>query len=83
MDSQIRKDLPVDIDVVCFKSVNKPAVGQTVRFGGRLDPDDPEASEVPLAGPAVSVGILQRSFDSFLGRAVVAVARSIVSFREF
>jgi len=83
MDSQVRKDLPVDIDVVCFESMDKQAVGQAVHFGGRFDPDDPKAPEIPLAGSAVSVGILQCSFDSLLGCTVVVAARTIVSLCEF
>ena len=83
MDSEVRQDLPVDIDVVCFESMNKQAVSQAVRFGSRFDPDDPETPEIPFSDSAVSVGILKGSFNSFFGSTVVAVARPIESFRLF
>jgi hypothetical protein len=49
---------------------------------GGLDPDDPQAAEIPLLGPPVAVGVEQGLLDGLLGRPVIPALGSEISLGQ-
>src|SRR5690606_38010932 len=72
VDGQLGQHAAVDLDAGDLQALDEPVVGHPVGPGGGVDPLDPGATEVALAGPAVPVAVDQRVGDLLLGLAVQA-----------
>ena len=70
VDREVSEDLAVDLDTSSLEALHESVVGHAVGASSRVDPLDPEATEVTLLGPTVPVGIAQRVNDLLLGLAV-------------
>ena len=67
MNGYIGEHLAIQRDASLVKSVNELAVGQPMIPGRRIDPYDPQASEVPFPVSSITVGIGQRFFNCHTG----------------
>src|SRR4029453_16711110 len=63
------------------QAVHEPQKGQAVLASARPDPGDPQAAELGLAVSSVTVGVLSRVEELFLGHAVALRSRSEVPLR--
>src|SRR3990172_8313099 len=68
VDSQIREDLPVDLDAGFLQPEDELAVREPVLARGGVHPGDPERPELPLLRAPIAVGVLQGSDRSLLSR---------------
>jgi hypothetical protein len=57
MDGHIRNRLTIQQDPRLLKAANETAVGEPMLPGSGIDPDNPEAAEIPFARPSIPVGI--------------------------
>src|SRR5690606_30942309 len=65
---QIGQHLAVDLDSRLLQARNEAAVRQAVLAGRGVDPGDPKLPKLPLAHPAVAVGVHQRLHHLLVGR---------------
>lgn len=79
VDGKFGQDLAVQGDAEGLQAPDESAVRGAVDDGRRLDPDDPEAAEIPLFGPPVAVGVEQGLLDRLFGCPVVAALGAEVS----
>jgi len=82
IDSHVSQDLAVKLDVESLQAVDETAIAQTVLLGGGLDPDDPEAPEIPLPVAPVAVGVEKGLLHGFLGCPVIVALRSPVALGQ-
>src|SRR5690606_17341751 len=69
---QLGQHAAVDLDLRDLQALDEPVVGHPVGAGRGVDPLDPQATEVTLAGATVTVAVDQRVGDLLLGLAVEA-----------
>src|SRR5690606_25821446 len=69
---QLGQHAAVDLDLRGLQALDEPVVGHAVGAGRGVDPLDPQATEVTLAGATVTVAVDQRVGDLLLGLAVEA-----------
>ena len=67
MNGDIGEHFAIQRDASLIKPVNELAVGQPMIPGRRVDPYNPQASEVPFPVTSITVGIGQRFFDRHTG----------------
>src|SRR5690606_7998047 len=70
VDGQVGEDLAIDLDLGGLQTLDEPVVRDALGAGGRVDPLDPQTTEVALLGLAVVVRVDQRVGDLLLGLAV-------------
>jgi hypothetical protein len=58
-DGKFGQYLPVDLDLSTLQTLDETTVGQVVDSGSRIDPGDPQPSEISLSSPPIPVSILQ------------------------
>ena len=78
-DGEIGEDLAVDLDAGGVQPGDEPAVAHVVEAARRVDPLDPQAAELALAGPAVAEGVLPAAHDLLVGRPERAALVAVVA----
>src|SRR4029453_14968653 len=77
----VGQHLPGDLDPGLAQAVHEPRIGQAVLARAPPPPGDPQAAELGLAVSSVTVGVLSRVEELFLGHAVALRSRSEVPLR--
>ncbi len=83
IDSQVCQDLPVEFDIQLFQAMDKAAIRETIVLCRSFDADNPQPSEISLAGSSVPVGIKKGSLHRFFSCAVVMAPRSPKTLGQF
>src|SRR5205085_6409217 len=65
-DRELRENLPVELDVRRLQAGDQLVVREPVRARARVDPNDPEPPERPLAVLPVAIRVRQRVLDLLL-----------------
>src|SRR5665811_2559249 len=60
VDGELGQHASVDLDLGRLQTLDEAVVGHAIGAGAGVDPLDPEATEVTLAGATVAVGITER-----------------------
>src|SRR5829696_3336378 len=69
----VREHLAVDLDPGLAEAVDELGVAHSLTPGSGIDADDPELAHLPLADPAVAVGVLARAHELLVCEAVARV----------
>ena len=80
MDSDVRKDLAVDFNARELQPVDESAVTQAVETCRRVDPCDPQRSELALALTPIAIRVLAGLDDRLLRYPKYFAARAVVAF---
>src|SRR5919204_1382731 len=72
-DGDVGQHLAIQLDAGELQAVDERPVAQTVLPGRGVDPHDPQAAEVALAGAPVAIRVGVGLHDRFLGALVVGV----------
>ena len=82
-NSQIGKDLSVYFNAGLMQSIHQLAIGHAVHAGSRVNPGDPETTEIAFASPAVMPCIPESLHYSFICLAILASTSAPVSGGQF
>jgi hypothetical protein len=78
-DRHIRQDLTVEVDTGLAQAVHQAAVGHAIQTRTGVDTGNPQRTELTLALPAVTVGILTCLGNGLLGNTVNTTAGTVVT----
>src|SRR5690606_33239813 len=76
---EVGEVLAVDLDVGSLQTGHELRVRHVVLAAGGVDPNDPQAPELPLAGPAVAERVVAGVHHLLVGRPDVAAASAGVA----
>jgi hypothetical protein len=62
-DGEISQHFAIQLNAGLFKPAHEFAVGEIIHPGSRIDPDNPQAPEISLAGTAIAIGIHEGLVD--------------------
>jgi len=71
---QVGQDLAVDIHPRLVKTIDEAIVGETMQADSSIDAGYPEAAKLPLAIPAMLIGVMEAVDEGFAGLFEKAVA---------
>jgi hypothetical protein len=80
MDRHFGQSLAIQLDASLGQAVDEFAVFHPAIADGRIDTNDPQATELTLAIAAVAKGVYAGSNDRFLGLAEQRAFRSAIAF---
>lgn len=82
MNRHIRDRLAIQQDPRLLKVANETAVGEPMLPGSGIDPDNPEAAEIPLSRPSIPIGIDAGPHDRGRGRSELFTVASSKALRS-
>ena len=82
VDGHVRQHLAVDVDLRLLQPGHELAVGDTQLTAGGVDARNPELAKHPLAGAAVTVGVLAGLHHRLFGDAEDVFAAAAVALGE-
>ena len=83
IDSEVSKNLAVDLDATLVQQTHQLRVAQTLEAGSSVDTLDPESAEVALLVTAVTEGVGETLLPSVLGNGPYVLAGTEVTASEF
>jgi hypothetical protein len=80
-DRQIGQDLAVDLDASLVETGHEAIIGEAVLASGGVDTGYPEATKLPLAVPAMHIGVVETVHEGFAGPFEETVANTSMAPR--